>query len=212
VGIFNRWWARLVFIFIGLPFKVDYRFNRDPQAQYIFCPNHFSFLDIPTMGLNHHNAIFVGKSSLANVPLFGYLYKKLHITVDRDKLKSRYSTIIKSREAIDAGKSLVIFIEGGIHSNQIPLLAPLKDGAFRIAIEKQIPIVPVSIPDNWIILPEDDFLLTWRPMHLIFHETIQTKGLQLKDINELKDQVKNVIELELLKTRAEEINQTIPTT
>ena len=96
IGIFNRWWAKSVFTFCFLPFTAESRSALDPKAQYIFCPNHFSYIDIPTMGLNPHNAIFVGKHEMEKIPLFGYMYRKLHITVDRDKLMSRYISFKKS--------------------------------------------------------------------------------------------------------------------
>src|SRR6188472_3316994 len=89
-GIINRWWARCLLTCVALPFKLEYRSTLDPKKQYIFCPNHFSNVDIATMALNHHNTIFVGKNDMERVPLFGFMYRKLHITVDRSKLKSRY--------------------------------------------------------------------------------------------------------------------------
>ncbi|HEX8041169.1 MAG TPA: lysophospholipid acyltransferase family protein [Chryseosolibacter sp.] len=197
VGVFNRWWASLLFILIGIPFKVVYREKLKRKKQYIFCPNHCSYLDIPTAALNRHNTVFVGKNDMENIPLFGFMYSKLHITVDRAKLKSRYITLVKSLKAIDEGKSLVIFPEGGIVSKYPPAMAEFKDGAFRAAIEKQIPIVPVTIPYNWIILPADQFLLQWKPIKVIFHEPIDPSIYTLKDLHLLKARVKTVIETEL---------------
>lgn len=197
VGIFNRWWAKLMFMLIGLPFKVVYREKLIRRKQYIFCPNHCSYLDIPTVALNRHNAVFVGKNDMENIPLFGFMYSKLHITVDRTKLKSRYITLVKSLRAIDEGKSLVIFPEGGIVTKYPPAMAEFKDGAFRTAIEKQISIVPVTIPYNWIILPADQFLLHWKPIKVIFHEPIDPSIYTLKELHLLKARVKTVIENEL---------------
>lgn len=199
IGWINRWWARLLFFFVFLPFRTEYRGTLDRSRQYIFCPNHFSYLDIPTLGLNKHNAIFVGKSEMENIPLFGYMYRKLHITVNRASLKSRFNTLKRSLEAIDEGKSLVIFPEGGIVTEKDPVMARFKDGAFRVAIEKQIPIVPVTIPYNWIILPPDQFLLNWHRIKVIFHEPVPTKGLTLDDLDQLKKTVFQIIDQELRK-------------
>jgi 1-acyl-sn-glycerol-3-phosphate acyltransferase len=193
-GIINRWWARLMFAFIFIPFQTESRSKLDRKRQYVFCPNHFSYLDIPTVGLSSHNVIFVGKSEMAKIPLFGFMYSKLHITVDRSKLKSRYASLEKSYQAIEEGKSLVIFPEGGIMTEKDPVLSKFKDGPFRVAIEKQIPIVPVTIPYNWIILPPDEFLLRWHPLKVIFHEPIETVGLTLKDLDTLKENVYQIIE------------------
>ena len=199
VGIINRWWARAMFACIFIPFRTEHREKLDPKQRYIFCPNHFSYLDIPSVGLGSHNTIFVGKSEMGKVPLFGYMYRKLHITVDRSKLKSRYASLEKSMKAIDEGKSLVIYPEGGIVTEKEPVLSKFKDGAFRVAIEKQIPIVPVTIPYNWIILPPDEFLLRWHPLKVIFHEPIETSRLTIKDVDALRDKVYGIINDELKK-------------
>ena len=197
VGTINRWWAKLLFILVVLPYKVESRASLDKKKQYIFCPNHFSYLDIPTMGLNPVNTIFVGKNDMEKVPFFGFMYKKLHITVDRKKLRSKAETIIKSRQAIDDGKSLVIYPEGGVYTRKAPEMVAFKDGAFRLAIEKQIAVVPVTIPFNWIILPGDEFLLRQGSVQVIFHEPIETRGMTLADVDHLKQQVFNTIETEL---------------
>jgi len=197
VGTFNRWWAKFLFILIGIPFKVIYKQRLNRKKQYIFCPNHCSYLDIPTVALNSHNTVFVGKNDMENIPVFGFMYSKLHITVDRAKLKSRYITLVKSLKAIDQGKSLVIFPEGGIVTKYPPAMGEFKDGAFRAAIEKQIPIVPVTIPYNWIILPPDQFLLSWKKLKVIFHEPIDPSIYTLKELHLLKAKVRTVIENEL---------------
>ncbi len=134
---------------------------------------------------------------METIPAFGFMYRRLHITVDRSKLKSRYSTLVKSLKALDDGKSLVIFPEGGIVTERDPIIGPFKDGAFRASIEKQIPIVPVTIPYNWIILPADEFLMRWRPLKIIFHEPIDPSGYTMERIEEYKQRVRFVIEEEL---------------
>jgi 1-acyl-sn-glycerol-3-phosphate acyltransferase len=199
VGIINRWWARLTFILSFFPYRVEVRGRLDKDRQYIFCPNHFSYLDIPTMGLNPHNTIFVGKNEMEKIPVFGFMYRKLHITVDRSKLKSRFNTMVKTKQALDDGKSLVIYPEGGIISTTPPNLSSFKDGAFRAAIEKQIPIVPVTIPHNWIILPDGEFVANLGLITVIFHEPIETKGYTLDDIGTVKNMVRDVISTELAK-------------
>lgn len=200
VGIINRWWAKLLFTFILVPFYVEERVRLDRNKKYIFCPNHFSYLDIPTMGLNPVNTIFVGKNAMEKIPLFGFMYRKLHITVNRLSLRSRGMTMIASMKAIDEGKSLVIYPEGGIVTHHPPMMVPFKDGAFRTAIEKQIAIVPVTIPNNWKILPDQNLLrLRWGKVKVIFHEPIETTGLTLDNLKDLKSKVYSVIDSELRK-------------
>jgi 1-acyl-sn-glycerol-3-phosphate acyltransferase len=200
IGMVNRWWAKLLFIFCFLPYRVECRARLDPNKQYIFCPNHFSYLDIPTLGLTPVNTIFVGKSEMEKIPLFGFMYRKLHITVNRASLKSKFNTLKNSIEALDAGKSLVIFPEGGITTRHPPNISRFKDGAFRVAIEKQIPVVPVTITNNWIILPDSRHPLLHRgTIKIIFHEPMDTRGMVLEDTHRLKDAVHKVIDTELKK-------------
>jgi 1-acyl-sn-glycerol-3-phosphate acyltransferase len=203
-GIINRWWAKLLFVFVFLPYEVESRAKLNPKGTYIFCANHFSYLDIPTMGLNPTDTIFVGKNDMEKVPLFGYMYRKLHITVNRGSLRSRGKTVLESLKAIDDGKSLVIYPEGGIISPGPPKMSPFKDGAFRTAIEKQIPVVPVTIPFNWIILPDEKPLRLRRgKVKVIFHQPIETIGRTGDDVKKLKHEVYSIIASELEKQNNE---------
>ena len=200
VGVLNRWWAWLFFPLTGFPWHIEYRQKLDPKKTYIFCPNHFSYLDIAIMGLNKHNTIFVGKSAMEKIPMFGFMYRNLHITVDREKLSSRYSTYTRSVAALEHGKSLVIFPEGGMVTHRPPSMGRFKDGAFRAAIEKQIEIVPVTIPYNWIILPDRKYImLNWKPLKLIFHEPVDPTQYTLKEVAVLREKVYSTIEAELKK-------------
>lgn len=198
-GIINRVWAHIFWTLIFIPYEIDMRFSPEKDARYIFCPNHFSYMDIPSMGLNPINSIFVGKNDMESIPFFGFMYRKLHITVNRNSVKSRYETLLNARKAVNEGKSLMIFPEGGIISSHPPTMARFKDGAFRTAIEQQIPIVPVTIPFNWIILPDGTFLLKRHRMKVIFHTPILTNDMELKDISELRNKTFEVIQQELLK-------------
>jgi 1-acyl-sn-glycerol-3-phosphate acyltransferase len=198
VGLFNRWWAYILFPLCFIPYKVSGKSNLNLKQQYIFCPNHFSYLDIPVMGLNPINAVFVGKNDMEHIPLFGFMYRNLHITVDRAKLRSRVNSMLQAMQAIDSGKSLIIFPEGGVYTAQPPNMVAFKDGAFRIAIEKQIPIVPVTIPYNWIILPDRSPLRVHAGcVNVIFHAPIQPQGYTLDTLEEFKKEVYNVINNEL---------------
>lgn len=197
VGIINRWWGRAIFASWFIPVKIDLRSQLDPYKQYIFCPNHFSYIDIPVMALNPMNAIFVGKHDMESIPLFGFMYRKLHITVDRSSLRGRYSTFVRCAEAIDQGKSLVIFPEGGIVSKDIPTMARFKDGPFRLAAEKGIPIVPVTLPDTHDLMPDAPLGLRPGKLHLVFHAPVMAEGADDIAIQQLKNRVFEVIQTEL---------------
>lgn len=203
VGILNRWWAYVSFTGWLLPWKITLKGNIDPDKQYIFCPNHFSYIDIPAMALSPFNAIFVGKHDMGSIPLFGFMYSRLHILVDRSKMASRYETFVRSGRALDEGKSLVIFPEGGIWSQTPPDLARFKDGPFRLAVEKQIPVVPVTLPDNHFILMDNPLRLIPGRLRLIFHEPVMPASSDPEEVELLKAKVFNIIQ--------QELNQCVPT-
>jgi 1-acyl-sn-glycerol-3-phosphate acyltransferase len=184
-----------------MPLEVNISEQIEANGTYLFCPNHASYLDIPIMGNTPTDFMYVGKNAMEKVPVFGYMYRKLHITVDRSNLRSKHSTFVRAKDAIEHGRSLVIFPEGGVFGKNPPVMIPFKNGAFKIAIEKQIPIVPVSIPHNWIILPDDGrYLFTMRKAALIYHDPIDTQGLTLSDLDALKEKVYQVIDKEIRKS------------
>ncbi len=182
-----------------MPVRMEGRqYLRHLRGNAIFCANHFSYLDIAVMGFLPRPFVFVGKESIRKVPLFGYMFRKLHITVDRQSLKDRYATYQKSSNAIDVGKDLVIFPEGGIVTDKSPHMVRFKEGAFKTAIRQAVPIVPVTIPNNWIILPDNgQFLPKIRRCAMIIHEPIPTDGLTEADVQDLKEKCFRVIENEL---------------
>ena len=196
-------WAKFFFNLCLLPVRIIHEEKFDPKQQYIFCANHFSYLDIPLMGFTYHDFVFVGKSSLAKIPLFGYMFKKLHITVDRSSFRDRHKALLRSKEAIEQGRSLLIFPEGGILTSNPPEMARFKDGAFRTAIEKQISIIPVTIPYNWILLPDESVVLNRRASTIVYHKPIVVKGMTMEDLETLKMNTFAVIDSTLKKYNRE---------
>ena len=195
----NFIWARVFFFFLFLNrTKLHFEEKVSGKQRYIFCANHTSFLDIPTVGLIWHNFKFIGKASLKKVPLWGFMYSRLHILVDRGSLRSRHNSWLKVKEAIQQGFSIVFFPEGGILSKNPPHLVNFKEGSFRIAVEEQIPIVPITIPYNHLLLP-DKMPLTMHPgkVEMYVHKAIWPNGTDDKAVAELKQKVRAVIENKL---------------
>lgn len=196
----------MVFFITITPWKTVWKFKPVKGKPVVYTPNHSSYLDIPSLCLTAPwYFIFVGKSSLTQIPLFGYMFRTLYISVDRTNRKSRYDTLIQAANQIDAGRSIVLFPEGTIPTKNNPEMIEFKDGAFRLAIEKQIPVVPVTIPYNWIILPDrgKNSYITWHTMKIIYHEPISTQGMTLDDLDDLKNKTYEIMDLELKKNNPE---------
>jgi len=195
----NRYWAFLYFKLIFLNVDVKGRENVIKGHPYVFIANHFSYIDIPMMGLLPGDVVFIGKSSISSVPLFGYYFKKLHVMVERSSIKSRGEALSRAKKAIEKGSSIVIFPEGGITSPEPPKMKAFKDGAFVIAIEKQIPIIPVTLSYNHLILPDDGkLLLNLIKGKMIIHSPLETISYLDKDVSKLKELCFNIIQSQLI--------------
>lgn len=192
-------WGRLSLFFIGLPVKLHFEEEiKKKNGPYIICANHFSLLDIIAFAYTPFPLKFMGKNTLANIPLFGYMFKKLHISVKRESPKDGKRALDDAARALEEGFSLVIFPEGGIFNHHQPIMRRFKDGAFLLAIDKQIPILPVSFPDNWIILPDEPWpTIKWRKLRVHYHKTVDVKKYDRQYMGELKNDVYNTIQNQL---------------
>lgn len=190
-------WAQIYFPIVGMPIQIRYDFKPDLNKAYVFVANHFSYLDIAVgMFVVKNYFSYVGKSSVKKVPLLGYMFAKLHIQVDRSDKNSRTKSLIRSVKALESGRSIFIMPEGGILSTTIPKMnQPFKDGAFIMAIENQVPIVPISFLNLYDIMPE--VLVNWHLPKVVIHQAIETKGMTKDNIEDLKKQVYDVIQGEL---------------
>lgn len=190
-------WADLYFIVVGMPVQIEHRFNPDANKNYVFVANHFSYLDVAVgMKVVRNYFSYMGKSSVKNIPLLGYMFAKLHIQVDRKDKDSRAKSMMWSMKALDSGRSLFIMPEGGIVSQDIPNMhQPFKDGAFLLAIGSQVPIVPITFLNLYEIMPEKKVF--WGLPRVVVHEAIDTTHYRKENLDELKTKVYQVIQNEL---------------
>ncbi|WP_242927714.1 lysophospholipid acyltransferase family protein [Pontibacter vulgaris] len=206
----NRFWSSSSLRMFLAPLQLEWRMHFDRNKQYVFTPNHSSYLDIPLLLHTIPGFLnFVGKSSLTKVPLWGKVYQKLYIAVDRKSAMSSAKSYIQSVRSLEAGRNLVIFPEGTIPKTAGEKLLEFKDGPFKLAIEKQLPVVPVTMPYNQYFLPDLDGKLKvrWHPLKIVLHEPIETKGMTLQDLPALKEQVFQIIQTEISKHNNTHVNR-----
>ncbi len=200
----NRWWGKAFFALVGISVEIEHRFRPEPDGVYVFCANHFSYLDIAAMGVVVDNYFaFVGKSEVKHIPLLGYMFAKLHVQVDREQANSRAYSLAKSIRTLASGRSIMIFPEGGIVAKAIPQMRhPLKNGAFIMAIQQQVPIVPITLLTNYRILPDVPKIRMRRyPLRAVIHAPIPTTGLTQDDVEQLSEETYQVIQEELNSVR-----------
>jgi len=194
----NHYWAKAYFSLIFMPVQVENQAKPEKNKPYVFLANHFSYLDVAMMGFVPGDVLFVGKASIRKAPLFGYYFKKLHIAVDRSRVKSRAETMRRAGEAIDRGSGIVLFPEGGIYTQNPPLMVPFKNGAFRLALDKQIQVIPVTLSYNHLILPDDGKLLLRRkPAKMVLHKPLDPQHFESDEA--LKARCFEIIQKQLLE-------------
>lgn len=201
--IMARLWAKIILFGMGLP----YRITRDQQMEkgksYMLVANHTSMTDIMLMLVVSKNPfVFVGKKELVKIPIFGFFYKRTCILVDRNSSKSRFEVFQRAQQRLSQGLSICIFPEGGVTEDESVLLDEFKDGAFRLAIEHQIPIVPMSFYDNKKRFSFNFFSGVPGLLRAKVHAFVSTDGLTMEDktdLKELKDKVRQIIYHDLLK-------------
>ena len=144
-----RIWAKTVLFGMGF-YPVLKQLEKPIQGKsYMFVANHTSMTDIMLMLYCIKNPfVFVGKRELARFPIFGFFYKRTCILVDRSNVKSRNAVFEQAQRRLNQGISVCIFPEGGVPDDLSIVLDNFKDGAFRLAIDHKIPIVPLVFYDN----------------------------------------------------------------
>lgn len=162
---------------------------------YMLVANHTSMTDIMMMLLISKNPfVFVGKAELARIPIFGFFYKRTCILVDRNNPRSRKAVFDRARARLSTGVGICIFPEGGITVDENVLLDSFKDGAFRLAIEHEISVLPVTLFDNKKRFPFDFFSGSPGIMRAVTHKSIDTAGMNLKDDKvRFRESVRNII-------------------
>lgn len=192
----KRAWAYFLSLANFAPLKVSRPQHFElPEAPYIICANHTSFLDIIYMYIIFPDLfLFMGKKELLKWPLFGIFFRKMDIAVNRRSPKEALKSLELASAEINKGKSFALFPEGTIPPS-VPKMKPFKNGAFNLAIKHQIPIVPVTFLNNYKILDEK---LGGKACpgiaKTVIHAPIETKGLTEEDLIPLRTHVFETIE------------------
>ncbi len=191
-------WGKTILFVMGFKPVVETEEEVLPNENYLFIANHASLVDVMLMlAVMKNPAVFVGKKELTKLPVFGYVFRKSSIWVDRSSEKSRKEVYIRAQKKLNQGLSIAIFPEGLVPPEDI-VLSEFKNGAFRLAIEHQIPIVPMTFYDvkkrfSWT------FFSGWPgKLRVKIHPFIQTKGLTLDDMEATKQKAYTIIHDELV--------------
>ncbi|WP_366185693.1 lysophospholipid acyltransferase family protein [Flavobacterium ovatum] len=195
-----RIWAKFILFAMGFYYLVKKEQKLDRKKSYMIIANHTSMTDIMLMlAVVKNPFVFVGKQELAKIPLFGFFYKRTCILVDRNCSKSKNEVFKQAQKRLSRGLSVCIFPEGGVPNDESVVLDTFKDGAFRLAIEHQIPIVPITFADNKKRFSYTFFSGSPGIMRVKIHSPIDTQGKIPLERKALREETRTVILKQLLE-------------
>jgi 1-acyl-sn-glycerol-3-phosphate acyltransferase len=194
-----RAWARMLLRVSFVRMEVKGLEKIDPQGSYVFVANHLSYMDTPcilaTIPVQFR---FMAKKGLFSIPFLGYhLSRAGHIAVPRDNPREAIKAMTEAGKMIkERGISVLIFPEGGRAADA--KLQPFKEGAFYIAINSGVPVVPVALEGTEKVLPFGSGTVSPGRVRLTIGDPIPTEGLTIKDRGKLSAQLHDAV-YDLLK-------------
>lgn len=189
IGYFFLWlWSWIFSMLTFIRYDLRGRENIQKKTSYIYVSNHTSFLDIPGIRLLIPGEFRpIAKKELLKIPVFGFIVKAATVVVDRSNAQSRKQSIEKLRDILKGGISILVFAEG-TQNRTTEILQPFKDGAFRIAIDTQLPIIPLVVIGAGPLMPPGKMDIKPGNIKVVAGEPISVEGLTTDDVQTLKQQ------------------------
>lgn len=191
----GRIWSKVVLRVLLLPIHVEGGEHLHPRQSYVFVANHQGPVDIFLIyGYLGRNFKWMMKKALRKMPLVGVACEKArHIFVDKSGPKAIKETIDKARATLQNGTSLVVFPEGSrTFTGHMGLF---RKGAFQLADDLQLPVVPVTIDGSFDVLTRmaGFNFVHWHPLRLVIHDPIPPVGEGKEDIKHTMEEAYRVI-------------------
>jgi len=192
-------WSKLTCIISLCPVKVIGAEKLDRKQSYIFVSNHQGSYDIFLIyGYIGQPIKWVMKQSLRKIPLVGYACERAgFIFVDNSSAQAAAKTIQTAESKLKNGASIVIFPEGS--RTRTGKMGKFKKGAYQMALDLKLPIVPVTINGSFEVLPIHSYLIHPHKMELIIHEPIETESIHIENIREATVKIKELVDESLRK-------------
>jgi len=178
-------WSRVMCVMGLLPVRVEGLSLLNKEQSYVFVANHQGPYDIFLVyGYIGRNFKWMMKKSLRSIPLVGKACESAgHVFVDKSGPKAIQATYDKARVTLSGGVSLVVFPEGA--RSFTGHMGKFRRGAFQLADELQLPVVPVTIDGSFDVLPRQKGFnfLTWHPLRLVIHAPLFPEGRGNENVN-----------------------------
>jgi 1-acyl-sn-glycerol-3-phosphate acyltransferase len=181
-----------------MPLRVSGK--RPKEGKYVIVANHVSYLDTVVIyaAVNRYFRT-LAKKEMASVPVFGFVYKQVAILVDRSSTHSRSKSMRLMWRTLKHESNIAVFPEGTFNETDAPLKS-FYDGAFRLAISAQTPVLPVIFPDTVNRWHYSAWWKVWPGRNrAIFLPEIPVARMTMNDLPRLKEQVYKAMEIALLQ-------------
>jgi 1-acyl-sn-glycerol-3-phosphate acyltransferase len=193
----SRFVSRRVTDLIGIRITRSGLENVDPQQAYVICPNHVSLLDTPVLvgSIPVYSRSFQDLAQF-KIPIYGDFVRVMgQLPVQRGNKELNRQSYAEASEMLRSGDSFVVFPEG--HRTRDGKLGKFYPGAFRLAIEGGVPVLPVVTKGLRNLCPAGEWRLRPGNVEVIFGAPISTDGLQASDVDALAERVRAAM-IELL--------------
>lgn len=197
----GRYWVGLMFRQIAVvmatlnplwKFRISGAMPADPRRPYVVVSNHESFVDILLISHLPWEMKWLSKAELFKIPVLGWLMHLAgDIPVDRGSARSAAEAMVRCKEILKQKVSVIIFPEGTRTTTDEML--PFKDGAFRLAIDNNIPILPLAVNGAATALRKHDWRLGRSVAEVCVLQPVEVEGMTRADIGTLRDRVREMI-------------------
>ncbi len=191
--VISRSWAKWLIRVSGIEIQVSGLDNIDVNQNYVFISNHASLFDIPILLSTIKNEIkMIAKRELAYIPIFGWsLIAGGYILIDRNNTRKTLRIMGKARQKLKKGNSILVFPEGTRSKNGS--IQSFKRGAFLLAFQTHLDILPISIIGSHQVMPKKTFRLTPAKVQVVVDKPISIKEVKSAQKQVLIDQVRDLI-------------------
>lgn len=198
-----RYWSKAFLILIGVRHIEIFEDQHDFKQPHIFVANHNSYMDIPPIvQLKHQPIKPLGKFESSKIPIFGWIYQAAVIMVDRSSPDKRAKSLRNLKAALHKKVSIFIFPEGTFSMTEERPLKNFYNGAFKLAIEMQVPIQPILLVDAVDRMHYSSvFTLTPGKNRVVYLPTVKVNEYTMEDIEILKDKVYQMMDEGLRRYR-----------
>lgn len=186
-----RYFSKFLYLFLGIRHKEIFEGKHHFNQPHVFVGNHNSYMDIPPIvQLSHQPIRPLGKFESTKIPLFGLFYRHVVILVDRSNPEKRAESLRNLKAALKQKISIFIFPEGTFSMTDAQPLKSFYNGAFKLAIEMQVPIQPVLMVDAVDRMHFNSiFSLSPGLNRVVYLPTVYVDNYTMEDLEILKQQV-----------------------